>query len=104
MKNAYIHVRVDESDKSNAERILKNVGLDLSSAITAFLKKIQAVGGIPFELTNEDLIIENVKATMAMEGMYLTDEEVTTLKRYRGDGSKHDKEILNSIIAKYKED
>lgn len=42
---------------------------------------------------DEEKIIENIKATMAMSGLYLTEEDITMLRAYKGDGSGIDKEL-----------
>ena len=104
MKDAILHTRVDGKDKSQAEAILKSLGLDLSVAVDIYLKQIIKAKGLPFAISEEDKMIENIKATMAMEGLYLTSEDVESLKAYKGDNSKEDKKIITDIIKKYKED
>lgn len=47
---ATINVRVDDALKKQAEDTFSNVGLNMTTAITAFLKQAVRVGGIPFEL------------------------------------------------------
>lgn len=44
-------------------------------------------------IDDEEKIIENVKATMAMEGLYMTEEDVELLKIYKGDGNENDQKI-----------
>ena len=48
-----INVRVDTSLKSQAEAIFGELGLNLSSAITVFLRNAVRFGGIPFDLRVE---------------------------------------------------
>jgi len=48
-----VQVRVDESLKSEADRILDNMGLDTPTAIRIFLKKIVATRSMPFSLVEE---------------------------------------------------
>ena len=48
--NATVRARVDESLKTDAENILKEIGLNTSQAINIFLKKVVAEHGIPFDL------------------------------------------------------
>lgn len=42
---------VDMSTKQRAEKIFESVGLDMSTAINIYLKKVVAVNGIPFPIT-----------------------------------------------------
>lgn len=48
---AQINIRVDDSLKNNVERILEDIGIPMSVAITVFLKRIVKENAIPFELT-----------------------------------------------------
>ncbi len=43
-------MRIDDALKEEAEDVFDDIGLNLSSAITCFLKKCVAVGGMPFQL------------------------------------------------------
>ena len=43
-----LSVRVNEEKKKEASRILKDLGLDLSTAINIYLTQIIKKGGIPF--------------------------------------------------------
>ncbi|RAV78554.1 hypothetical protein DBT52_08795 [Aerococcus mictus] len=49
-KKASIHVRVDQDLKDNVQSILDDIGMDMSSAITVYLKAINRKQGIPFDL------------------------------------------------------
>ena len=104
MKDSYVHVRVNKEDKEKAEIILKSLGTDLSSVVNMLLKQIQIKGGIPFSVNDEAFILENIKATMAMENMSLDQDDINLLKKYQGNGSKEDEKIIKSIIDEYKED
>ena len=48
---AQINLRVDDDIKSSAERILNDIGLSMSSAVTIFLKTVARENRIPFELS-----------------------------------------------------
>lgn len=48
---AQINLRIDEDIKKNAEKVLDDLGLSMSAAITVFLKKVGREHRIPFELT-----------------------------------------------------
>lgn len=50
IKKATISVKVDSVDKQRATEIFDDLGLDLSTAINSFIKKIIAEGGLPFEV------------------------------------------------------
>ena len=43
-------IRVDENLKKQSERILKELGLTMSGAMTIFLKQVVREKGIPFDL------------------------------------------------------
>ncbi|TSC58586.1 MAG: RelB/DinJ family addiction module antitoxin [Candidatus Peregrinibacteria bacterium Greene0416_19] len=45
-----IHVRTDAKLKQKAQKMLKEMGLDLSSAINLYLRQITITGSIPFEI------------------------------------------------------
>ena len=45
-----INFRIDEDTKANAEAALKEMGLNMSSAITMFLTKVAREKRIPFEI------------------------------------------------------
>lgn len=62
MKDSYVHVRVNSKDKEKAEKILKELGTDLSNVVNMLLKQIQIKGGIPFNVNDETFILDNVKA------------------------------------------
>ena len=46
-------MRIDEALKSEAEEVFEDIGLNLSSAITCFLKKCVSMGGMPFQLVRQ---------------------------------------------------
>ena len=47
-----INVNVDSKDKELATNILKDLGLNMSTAINMFIKQIIKTDGIPFEIKN----------------------------------------------------
>lgn len=47
---ANLNIRVDDSLKQQAETILNDIGMSLSTATTVFLKQVIRYNGIPFEL------------------------------------------------------
>lgn len=44
-----LQVRIDEDLKLQATEILESIGLDLSTAIRMFLKRVIIEGGLPFD-------------------------------------------------------
>jgi len=55
-KVATVTARVDEETKREAERIFRELGIPMSSAICAFLKAVVRNRGIPFELKVEGVV------------------------------------------------
>lgn len=47
-----INVQVDSRDKEQATNILKDLGLNMSTAINIFIKQIIKCDGLPFEVRN----------------------------------------------------
>lgn len=48
---SYIQVRVDASTKSEAEKVLDQLGLSMSQAIKLFLKQLSIKKAVPFPLS-----------------------------------------------------
>lgn len=51
MATAKINVCTDEQTKKEVEIILADMGLNMTTAINMYLKRIQMEGGIPFAVT-----------------------------------------------------
>ncbi len=49
-----IQIRIDEKTKREAQKILGKLGIDMSTAIKAYLKQITIKEGIPFPLYTEN--------------------------------------------------
>ena len=49
-----IQVRIDEKTKKQAQKILNDIGLDMSSAIKMYFKQITIKKGIPFRVVTEN--------------------------------------------------
>jgi DNA-damage-inducible protein J len=47
---ANLNIRIDDALKSQAEEILDDIGMSLSTATTIFLRQVIRYNGIPFEL------------------------------------------------------
>ena len=50
MASTNLNIRIDEKLKQDAETLFSNLGLDMTSAITIFLKSAVDYQGIPFEI------------------------------------------------------
>ncbi len=50
MATTNLNIRIDENLKKQAEMLFADLGLNMSSAITVFLKSAVDYNGIPFEI------------------------------------------------------
>lgn len=50
-KNATMNLRVNQALKEQAESILRQLGIPMSTAVDMYLRQITLVGGIPFSVT-----------------------------------------------------
>ena len=50
---AQINVRIDDDLKNDAEILFNDLGLNMSTAVTMFLKQAVRHGSIPFEVTTK---------------------------------------------------
>ena len=50
---AQISLRIDDDVKQEAEKVLKEIGMSMSSAVNIFLKTVGREKRIPFELSAE---------------------------------------------------
>ena len=55
-KVATVTARIDEETKREAEKIFRELGIPMSSAINAFLRAVVRNRGIPFELKVEGVV------------------------------------------------
>lgn len=106
MSKKYIQVRAEENDKELASEILEKLGTNLSTVVNMLLKQIIMTKSIPFEVKlneanyTEDEAISEINATLAMENMNLTKEDILLLKEYRSD-KKVAEDIRKKIISEY---
>jgi DNA-damage-inducible protein J len=54
MENATISIRIDKQLKNEFDTICENFGMNISTAITIFAKKVVSERKIPFEITEND--------------------------------------------------
>ena len=78
MATTNINVRVDASLKKDAEKLFNELGLNMSSAITMFLKSAVSYEGIPFEIKR---IRPNLETKGALDE-YLNMKDKTKYRRY----------------------
>lgn len=99
-----LQVRTDPKDRERAAAILEALGTNLSAVVNMLLKQIIITESIPFEIKlthpaySIEETIEETKATMAMEAMALTEDEVKTLASY-ANGEVADDELRRQIFA-----
>lgn len=109
MANSYLQVRTNEADKEQAGAILEELGTNLSTVVNMLLKQIILTKSVPFEIKlnrpyTKDEMLSEVHATMKMENMELTTDDIQLLKEYqKADSVKRDA-IRQAIIAAYKEE
>lgn len=106
MSKTYIQVRAEESDKELASEILEKLGTNLSTVVNMLLKQIIMTKSIPFEVKldesnyTEDEAIAEINATLAMENMNLTKEDILLLKEYRNNKNSVEN-IRGKVISEY---
>jgi len=77
--SATINIRVDKDLKAKSEQLFNELGLNLSSAVTLFLKQSMREKSIPFEIT---LNTYNAETIAAMEEARKISRDPNT-KRYK---------------------
>ncbi|MCF6206227.1 MAG: type II toxin-antitoxin system RelB/DinJ family antitoxin [Sulfurovum sp.] len=79
-----VRARIDSELKKDVEKILSELGLNTSQAITMFMKSIKRERGIPFELK-----IPNEETLKAFEEIEAKESEKISFDELKG-LSKHD--------------
>lgn len=69
MSTANINVRVDSELKKESEELFKDLGLNMSTAITMFLKSAVSYNGIPFDIKRTEPNSETKAALAEYESM-----------------------------------
>lgn len=106
MAKTFLQVRTEDNVKEQASLIVEELGTNLSSVVNMLLKQIILTKSIPFEVKlpqtyTEEEVIAEVQATMAMEHMSLTTEDINLLHSYKTTLKKD--EIRNQLLAEYLE-
>lgn len=91
MSTTNINVRVDSTLKKDAEELFNDLGLNMSAAITLFLKSAVRHEGIPFEIRRETPNADTVKALSEF------DEMKSNPKRYKR--YKSAEEMFDEVLA-----
>ena len=63
-KTAYINARVEKKLKADAQKVLREVGVNTSDAVSMFLRQVVLHDGIPFEVRVPNK--ESLKAIRAL--------------------------------------
>lgn len=108
MEKTFLQVRTEKSDKEKASDILESLGTNLSSVVNMLLKQIILTKSIPFEVKmpsgySAAEVTEEVKASMAIENMPLTQDDIKLLKTYQASTDSEKESIRNQLIAEYTE-
>lgn len=101
-----LQVRTSAEDKERASEILEKLGTNLSAVVNMMIKQIIITEGIPFEVKMNHTVytrteaIKEVEATMAFEGMKLTEEDIQILHAYKNKEASGDelrKRIMEEV-------
>jgi DNA-damage-inducible protein J len=83
MKTTTLQLRIDQKTKTDVQKIINKMGLDMSSAVTLFLRQIIVTKSIPFQIrtvngftsTFEKSLLEASEETMKNNKTYSTAKE-----------------------------
>lgn len=99
-----LQVRTSAEDKEKASEILEKLGTNLSAVVNMMIKQIILTEGIPFEVKinhpsyTKTEAVKEVRATMAFEGMELTEEDIQMLYAYKNGEASGD-ELRERIMG-----
>ena len=74
-----LNIRIDKTLKNNAESVLDEFGISMTTAITMFLKQVVREQGIPFDLHLEK---PNAETIAAMNEFYEMKKHPEKYKKY----------------------
>ena len=91
MATANINIRVDSNLKAKAETLFSDLGMNMSTAITIFLKSAISHDGLPFEVKR---VVPNAETRAALS-------EYTEMKKNPNAYKRYDSfdDALNEILA-----
>lgn len=101
-----VQARTSTALKNSASTILDELGLNMSTYINMALKQLVLQRGIPFEakLSSSytiDEVVDEVNATMQMEGLTPTQDELDMIRAYKKGEISAD-EIRKQILSEGK--
>ena len=79
MAKVSTNISIDADLKKASQELYSDLGMDLSTAVTIFLKQSLRVQGLPFAVTRENL---NVETAVALNEYYAMKEHPEKYKRY----------------------
>lgn len=79
MAKVSTNISIDADLKKASQELYSDLGMDLSTAVTIFLKQSLRVQGLPFAVTRENL---NVETAAALNEYYAMKEHPEKYKRY----------------------
>lgn len=79
MTRVSTNISLDADLKKESQKLFADLGLDLSTAVTIFLKQSLRVHGIPFVITTDN---PNAETIAVMEEYYEIKEHPEKYKRY----------------------
>jgi len=68
--NTTLQIRIDSKDKMEAQRILKKMGMDLSTGIKTFIKQVTIDKALPFQPRTENGYTPEYEAMLLKESAW----------------------------------
>ncbi len=90
MAKVSTNISLDAKLKKDAQELFSDLGLDLTTAVTLFLKQSLRAQGLPFDVTRKEE--PNSETIAAMNEYYAMKEHPENYKRYSSFG-----ELLNEV-------
>ena len=89
--NTTLQIRVDKNTKKQAQKVFKEMGLDMSSGVKLFLQRVVNTETLPFEIITKNGYTRAQERTMLKE----TKQALKKSKSHRSAHSLH-KDILGT--------
>ncbi len=68
--NTTLQIRIDAKDKREAQKILKKIGMDLSSGVNTFIKQVITDKALPFQPRTENGFTPEYEAMILKESAW----------------------------------
>ena len=68
--NTTLQIRIDAKDKRDAQKILKKIGMDLSSGVNTFIKQVITDKALPFQPRTENGFTPEYEAMILKESAW----------------------------------